>query len=646
MKYLNQALLFLLLTLPVPALAEPPPAALPLVAQEPKTDAEWSAVLREFYTKHEYRIPMRDGVLLHTDVFTPKDRSHPWPVLLSRTPYAIGPYGVDNTPVANDGRWQRNFSPSPQLLRHGFIFVHQDVRGKMMSEGQFVDVRPVVPHGAKHQTDESTDAWDTIDWLVKNIANNNGKVGIWGVSYPGFYAAQAAIDAHPALKAVSPQAPVTEWFLGDDFHHNGALFLADALLFYADFGKPRAGPTTRSKWEFDPETGDLYDFFLRLGPLANANLRYLKNEIVFWNEMMAHPTRDAWWQARDPRPFYKAVKPAVLTVGGWYDAEDLFGSLETYRAFETQSPGAKNALVIGPWRHGGWSRTEGDALGDIQFGAKTSLFYKDKIITPFFLYHLKGIGPEPNTEAWMFETGTNEWHTFAAWPPKEAKRTPLWLAAAGKLATSAPTGEGADSYVSDPAKPVPYRERMSQHRAAEYMTEDQRFAARRPDVLVYATEVLTESLTLAGPIDAELQVTISGTDADFVVKIIDVLPENAQDPEPNPKGVRMGGYQSLVRAEVMRGRFRSGFDKPTPFTPGEPAVVKFRLPDILHTFRTGHRLMVQVQSSWFPLVDRNPQTFVDIGKATEADFKPATIQILRGKARASSLTVGVLRGAL
>ncbi|WP_240488975.1 CocE/NonD family hydrolase [Labilithrix luteola] len=629
-----------------PAVAEPRRADEPLVASELKDDAELARAIREHYTKYEFRIPMRDGVHLFTAVYAPKERSRTYPILLNRTPYGIGPYGVDNDPDEKNPRVLRRFAPSTRLVREGYIFVHQDVRGRMMSEGTFVDVRP---HAQKAgEIDESSDAWDTIDWLVKNVPGNSGRVGIWGVSYPGFYAAQAAVDAHPALKAVSPQAPVTDWFEGDDFHHNGAFFLAAAFEFYSSFGKARPQPTKKVTWGFDHEVADLYDFFLAMGPIANANTKYLKNEVPFWNELFAHGARDDFWKVRNPRPFYKNVKPAVMTVGGWFDAEDCFGALATYSAFEKQSPGASNTLVMGPWRHGGWARTDGDRLGDVRFGQKTSAFYRENIEAPFFQHHLKGTPAPALPEAWTYETGTNVWQHYDVWPPREAKPKALYFQESGGLA-SAPPARGAtgfDEYVSDPKKPVPFSSKLGGEIDEDYMTEDQRFASRRPDVLSYGTGPLAADVTLAGPIEAELWVETTGTDADFVVKLVDVYPEDVADPDPNPTGVKMGGYQQLVRGDVMRGKFRRSFEKPEPFDPGKPALVKFTLTDVNHTFRSGHRIMVQVQSSWFPLVDRNPQTFVDIYTAKESDFKTATHKVLRSGDRASNLRVFVLRGNL
>lgn len=636
-------LVLLLLAQIAPARAAGPAV---LFAGDLKTHEDSARALREHYTKYEHRIPMRDGVHLFTAVYVPKDRSRAVPILLSRTPYGVAPYGVDNYPTERDGRALTNLAPARQLIRHGLIFALQDVRGRMMSEGEFVDVRPVNPRRGPRDTDETTDAYDTIEWLVRNVPGNNGRVGAWGHSYPGFYAAQAAISAHPALRAVSPQAPVTDWFLGDDFHHNGALCLADTVFFFANFGRRRAAPTPTWPWDFDPERGDLYDFFLRLGPLSNINARYLKGEIQFWNDVLRHPTRDAFWEARDPRPHLRGLKAAVLTVGGWFDAEDLWGTLATYRAVEAQSPRAASALVMGPWRHGGWLRTDGESLGEISFDARTSDYYREHVITPFFLAHLKGERAGSLAEAITFETGTNEWRRHDAWPPRGGRAATLWLREGGLLSTAPPDRDGADAYPSDPARPVPHSGRHLHENDGSFMVEDQRFASRRPDVLVYQTPPLAADVTLAGPIEADLWVSTTGADADFVVKIIDVFPESARDPVPNPRGVRMAGYQMLVRGEIMRGRFREGFARPRPFTPGTPARVRFALPDINHTFRAGHRLMVQVQSSWFPLFDRNPQTSADPYTATAADFRAATHTVHRERGRGSGIQVRVLRGSL
>lgn len=626
------------------------PAALadePLVKGSVETDADIARALHEHYTKYEYRVPMRDGAKLLTIAYVPKDATHTYPIIMTRTPYAVWPYGADVFPGEKNGRTLRSLAPFPAFIKEGYIIVQQDVRGRWASEGSFLDIRPL-SHADGKSVDESTDAYDTVDWLVKNVPNNSGRVGVWGISYPGFYAAQCAVDAHPALKAVSPQAPVTEWFLGDDFHHNGAFFVSQAFHFYSNFGRERPEPIKKEvPWVSEFEGLDGYDFFLNLGPLANANKRFFHDKIAFWNDLMAHPNRDGFWKARDPRPFYKDSKPAVMTVGGWFDAEDLFGALETYRAFERQAPKNENVLVMGPWRHGGWNRLDGDRLGDVTFGQKTAAFYREKIELPFFQKHLKNKKSGPSPEAWIFETGTNEWHAYPAWPPAGTQPATLFLQAGGKLGTTAPAEDGDDAWISDPNKPVPYWTHGGDRIDADYMTGDQRFAARRPDVLVYATPVLDADVTLAGPLEASLWVSTTGTDADFVVKLVDVWPADLPDPQPNPVGnVHFAGYQQLVRAEIMRGRYRNSMEKPEAFVPNQPALVKFTLPDVAHTFRSGHKLMVQVQSSWFPLVDRNPQTFVDIAKATEADFRVATHHLFHAKERASSLRVTLQRGAL
>ena len=617
----------------------------PLVPKPIDDNEALVAALHAYYTKHEYRIAMRDGVKLHTVAYVPKGDG-PWPVLLLRTPYSVGPYGVDNVPEAADERVFRRFAPSRLAVQNGYIFVHQDVRGRMMSEGQFVDVRPYVAdkRGPK-DVDESSDTYDTIEFLVHNLPRNNGRVGMWGVSYPGFYAAMGAVDAHPALKAVSPQAPVTDWFAGDDFHHNGAFFLADGFTFYSVFGVPHPKLTS----EFPPrpklEAGDLYEFFLRLGPLANAEAQHFHGDIAFWKDLMAHGTLDDFWRARDPRPRYRKIRPAMMTVGGWFDAEDLFGTLETYRALERQNPGLENVLVMGPWMHGGWARTEGDTHGDLSFGAKTSYWFQSEVELPFFERHLRErVLPRP-AEATIFETGTNEWRRFDAWPPKSAKPATLFLAPGGRLSAKAPA-RGVDQYVSDPAHPVPYVGDHALEREPDYMSADQRFASRRTDVLSYVSEPLGADVALAGPLEADLWVSTTGTDADFVVKLVDVYSASVHPSEVKPHQRVMAGYEQLVRAEIMRGKFRDGLSTPKPFTPDQPTRVRFSLPDVSHCFRVGHRIAVQIQSSWFPLVDRNPQRFVDIYHATAADFHAETERVLLGGDKASALKVTLLRGAL
>jgi len=590
------------------------------------------------YTKYEYLIAARDGAKLFTSVYAPKDRSQAYPIMMQRTPYSVGPYGEDS--------YRDNLGPSDLFAKEGYIFVYQDVRGRNHSEGEYHDMTPHREGKGPRDFDESSDTYDTIDWLVKNIPNNNGKVGMWGISYPGFYTAAGMIDAHPALKAASPQAPINDWFIGDDFHHNGALYLAHAVRFFNVFGRSRnSGGGT----PFPVETNDGYQFFLKLGTLSAVNEKVFHNEVGFWNEMLAHPDMDDWWKARNLRPHIKNIHPAVMTVGGWFDAEDLFGALNTFQSVEKNGHDSANMLVMGPWFHGGWSRGDGELLGNARFDSKTSVYYREHIELPFFNYWLKGKGSQPAPKAWVFETGVNQWRELDAWPPKNAHEQEMYFSAGGKLAPAAVPGAGQtgsdqyDEYVSDPAKPVPYTGATSFGMTREHMTDDQRFAASRTDVLVYQTDVLTEDVTVAGPITPDLFVATTGTDSDFVVKIIDVYPDSFPNANPNPAGVQMSGYEQLLRGELFRGRYRNGYDHPEAFKPGEVTHIRYTMPDIFHTFRKGHRIMIQVQSSWFPLVDRNPQKFVDIYHAKPEDFQKATERVYRGGGQASGVKVMVVK---
>jgi hypothetical protein len=611
--------------------------ALPAQRGQAKAGAEATA-LQERYTKREVLIPMRDGVKLFTAIYTPKDTGRTYPILLQRTPYSVYPYG--------EAAFPSHLGPSHAFQDEGFIFVYQDVRGRMMSEGEFVNMRPQrAVSGAA--VDESTDTYDTIDWLVKHLDGNNGKVGQWGISYPAFYTAVGMLSGHPALKAVSPQAPIVDWFAGDDFHRNGALWLPHAFNFMVSFGKPRPAPSKDWPASFKHGTSDGYAWFLRLG--STAATRQYTRDVAFWNELLDHPDYDAFWQARNLRPQLKDVKPAVLTVGGWFDAENLYGALQVFQTVARQSPGTDNRLVMGPWSHGAWERTKGDRLGNVVFGADTSDWFQNEVLFPFFMHHLKGAKDPGLTRATVFETGANRWHRLDAWPPKETRDAKLYLQANGRLAFTPPAPEGGtDSFISDPAKPVPFIEQVAIGMPREYMTADQRFAGRRPDVLVFQTEALTEALTVAGPLRPELFVATTGTDADWVVKLIDVYPDDFRNPDykeggspwdrmPNP----MGGYQQLVRGEVLRGKFRDSLEHPAPFTPGQPTRLAWSMNDVFHTFQKGHRVMVQLQSTWFPLMDRNPQVFMDINKAAATDYQKATHTVFHDAARPSGIGVGV-----
>jgi uncharacterized protein len=600
--------------------------------------------IREQYTKYEYRIPARDGKRLFTSVYAPKDDSQKWPILLTRTPYGVAPYGVD--------LYKDALGPNKRLAKRKYIFVYQDVRGRNMSEGEFINM---TPHRAVKRSpqdvDESTDTYDTIDWLVKRIPNNNGKVCTYGISYPGFYTAAGMIDAHPAHVCASPQAPITDWFTGDDFHRNGALYLPHGFNFFSGFGKPRPDPVPPPKDQpkFDYGTPDGYKFYLQLGPLFNVDEKHFKNTVAFWNEMMRHDTYDEFWQSRNLRPHLKAIKPAVMTVGGWFDTENLYGALQVFKNVGKQSESTTNLLVMGPWWHGQWSRNDGDHIGYIKFDQKTTKYYVKNIETPFFEHYLKGAGDGKFPKAHVFETGTNRWRQFGAWPPAEAKAKSLYLTANGKLSWQAPVeSSGADEFTSDPAKPVPVVSDIAIGMTREHMVDDQRFASSRPDVLVYESDVLEEDVTVAGPVLNSLFVSTTGTDADWIVKLIDVLPDNLPVPAAptNAKStVRqppLAGFQMLVRGEVFRGKFRNSFSKPEPFVPGQVTKVEYGMNDILHTFRRGHRIMIQVQSTWFPMVDRNPQKFMNINEAREADFQKAMHRVFRQRDAASKITVQVL----
>jgi putative CocE/NonD family hydrolase len=581
--------------------------------------------IQEIYAKSEVYITMRDGQRLFTIIYAPKDTTQKHPIIMTRTPYSVAPYGEGKLPTPR--------GTDLKFMQAGYIVVKQDVRGRFLSEGKFEDVRPedAAEHG-KGAVDESTDTYDTIDWLVKNVPNNNGRVGIWGISYPGFYAATGGINSHPALKAISPEAPVCDWFIGDDDHHNGALFLMDCVGFLTFFGPDREQPTTESKpfLTFSPTDTfrtDAYKFYLDLGPLKNVNAKYFHDKIAYWNNVTQHPNYDAFWKARALPSHLKGVNCAALTVGGWYDAEDLYGPFAVSSAIERLNPGTSSSLVMGPWPHGGWGGGDFDRFGDETFGQKTGAFYRDNILMPFFNHYLL---EDPNGKpprATVFNTGANRWLTFAHWPPSNTKPLSLTLSGNHQIMMSASTdtaGGEYDEWASDPANPVPYIGETRGGRKNEYMNDDQRFTATRPDVMMYQTPPLDQDMTIAGPIKADLMVSTTGTDADFITKVIDVYPDDTPDPQPNPGNVKMGGYQKLVRAEVMRARFRDSYSDPKAMPSGKPTRVAYELRDVCHTFKKGHRIMVQVQSSWFPLVDRNPQTFVDIYKANESDFQKAT----------------------
>ena len=606
---------------------------------------ERAEYIRANYSKSEVKIRMRDGVELFTSIYTPNqaDANRTYPVLLSRTPYSVGPYGIS--------QYKTRLGPSPEFEKNKYIFVFQDVRGRYMSGGEFVNMRPHVAsknpsnRTSSDQVDESTDTYDTIDWIVKNWPQNNGRVGQWGISYPGFYSSAGVIDSHPALRAVSPQAPIADWYF-DDFHRNGAFVLPMGFNFFASFGKARPKPTTENNPSFDFPTRDGYQFFLDLGPLKNVDRRYFKDEISFWNDLEAHPNYDDFWKARNILPHLKNIQASVLTVGGWYDTEDLYGPLATYAAIEKQNPNILNSLVMGPWYHGQWAGDEGRKLGQADFGFATSTWYQQNVLVPFFEAHLRGTGAPLPPEITAFETGANRWRQFDQWPPSTSVKKDFYLAADGKLTTDeAAIGTGTDPFPSDPKKPVPYTMEITNNWARDYVTEDQRFASWRPDVLVYRTDVLTEPVTLAGPISVDLWVTSTGTDADWIVKVIDEFPgvNGAAGRNREPRENVQSGRQELVRVGMLRGRFRESFSDPKPMEPNEPTRVGFELSDVLHTFQPGHRIMIHVQSSFFPFIDRNPQKYVpNIFEADEEDFQSAVHSILRRPTQSSLIQLPIL----
>jgi putative CocE/NonD family hydrolase len=566
----------------------------------------------EKYTKQEHMIPMRDGVRLYTQVYIPKDTSKTYPFLLQQTPYSVEHYGP--TDYAN------RLGPDDVYLDERFIFVYQDVRGTFKSEGDFAIMRPLAREKTSPQdTDESTDVYDTIEWLLRNVPNHNGRVGQWGGSYSAWQAVMGMIAPHPALKASVLCASPSDMWIGDDFHHNGAFRLMYTFSFVDRSGRPRTGPTTTIGPWFDYGTRDGYKFFLDLGPLRNVNDRCFHHAIPTWNEYMEHGDYDEYWRERNVLPHLANVTHAVLNVAGWFDAEDFYGPMSIYKTMEDNTPNNRSTLVVGPWRHGGWSRGAGDRLFDLEFGSDTAEFFREKVEFPFLMSHLKGDATYTPPEALVFETGANEWRSLDQWPPKFTTESRLYFHADGTLSFMPPVTDSASAcncYTSDPAKPVPWSTNIQTQQGHQWMVEDQRFAGRRPDVLVYESDVLAESVTIAGPITAHLHVATTGTDADYVVKLIDVFPSDARS--------KMSDYQMLLSAEVMRAKYRNSFVRPEPMVPGRITEIAFALPERYHRFLEGHRIMVQVQSTWFPVIDLNPQTFVDIYRATEDDFRKAT----------------------
>ena len=576
----------------------------------------------ENYTKQEVRIKMRDGLELFTAIYSPKDTSKKYPIVMQRTPYNCAPYGPD--------QFKRSIAPNEAMMKEGYIVVYQDVRGRYMSDGLYDNMRGYIPNKkVKTEVDEASDTYDTIDWLVKNVANNNGNVGTWGISYPGYYASYSLLSGHPALKAVSPQACISDFFF-DDFHHNGA-YLLSYWKVTPLFGPQKTKPTTEAWFKFpNVGTNDDYQFFLNAGPLVNLD-KYYDSSNEFWQQLKEHSSYDEFWQKRGLLQHLKNIKPAVMIVGGWFDAEDLYGPLNTYSTIEKSSKNY-NTIVMGPWSHGDWARnSEKQIIGNINFGDSISGFYQKNIEANFFRHFLKNNGKGENKlpEAYVFDTGRKEWKTYDAWPPKNTEKQQFYLQPQQKLTKNA-GAVSFEEFISDPKKPVPHSEDIKQQGLTprKYMTDDQRFAARRPDVLVFETDVLAEDVTLAGDILAKLQVATTGTDADWIVKVVDVFPNDEPETKEVQQYLKMSNYHMMVRSEVMRGRFRNSFVNPEPFVANEKTPVNVKLQDVFHTFKKGHKIQIQVQSTWFPLIDLNPQTFVpNIFYAKPEDFKKQTHRV-------------------
>ncbi len=579
--------------------------------------------IKDNYTKREVYIPMRDGTRLFTAIYEPKDKGTLYPILMIRTPYSVAPYGEEN--------FRATLGPSKEYIREGFVFVYQDVRGKYMSEGDFIANRPL---SKDKKSDESTDTYDTIDWLVKHIRSNK-KVGIWGVSAPGMYASFSLINSHPNLLAVSPQAPVTDWFLGDDRHHNGAFMLMGTFSFLSSFGRTRDSISTRHPGGFGSyNTSDSYGFYLKTGALKNFNEKYLDGKSILWNEMMYNPDYNDYWEDRNYIKHIQQVKPQVLVTGGWFDQEDLYGPLKTYAQLAKYNKDNLH-LVMGPWYHGSWTRFDGDSLASVSFGSKTAIHYRQQIELPFFKKYLKGEVSAQQDPVQVFYTGGNYWKSYEQWPIPTQKPTSLYMHADGSLSfQKSKLDKSHVSYDADPAKPVPYTNEKTVMRGFKYMIEDQSFPTKRPDVLVFESDILEDDITIAGNIVANLFISSTGTDADFVVKLIDVHPYDSKS--------TMSDYHMLVRGEVMRAKYRNSFSKPEPLVPNEVHAVSFDMQDAAHVFKKGHRIQVQIQSSWFPLVDRNPQKFIDIYKAEDTDFSRQTQTIHLSKAYPSNILLPIV----
>lgn len=595
--------------------------------------------VQENYDKAEYMIPMRDGIKLYTQVYTPKDISltNKYPILMDRTPYSVKNYKPDEYPS--------RLGPSDLITEEKFIVVRQDVRGKFKSEGVWVHHIVHIDEKSLGDVDESTDAYDTVEWLINNIPNNNGRVGLWGVSYGGWEVAMGIMEAHPAIKAAAPMASPGNQFMGDDYYHNGAFRALYAFYWSSRHALVRISPTSEQTKPFEFGTPDGYRFWLELGPLSNVNKEIFLGQVPTWNEWTEHNTYDEYWQSKNVMDDMNNIRLPVMSVCCLFDSEDYYGAIGIYHAIEEKNPENQGFLVLGPWKHGGFRSMDGSYLGNIQFDSKTSDYYHEDIELPFFNYYLKDKGEFKPAEAIVFITGSNQWKTFDEWPPKESVKQNLYLRANGKLSFEPPTEEEFvfDSYVSDPKKPVPFTSEIRVSQGHDFMVEDQRFASTRPDVLVYETDVLEEDITIVGPIITNLNVATSGTDCDWIVKLIDVYPGDAPDNDPNPQKIRMGHFQMLLAGDVFRSKFRNSYTYPEPVIPDQIMNIRYDLLDKSHTFLKGHRIMIQIHSSWYPLIALNPGKFCNIINAVESDFQKTTQKVYRSLEFPSVIELSVLK---
>jgi putative CocE/NonD family hydrolase len=586
------------------------------------------------YTKLERMIPMRDHCQLFTQIYIPRDQTKKYGIIFERTPYSVGHYGQNRT--------REVLGPNPLYAHEGFIFVYQDIRGTYKSEGDFVVMRPYLQtKNSNADTDESSDTYDTIEWLLNNIPNHNGRVIQWGTSYSGWLTVMGMIDAHQALKASMVQAPPADMWIGDDFHHNGAFRLMYTFSWLLHNTKPRNEIARKYLESFDFQTTDGYKFFLELGPIKNVNEKYFHHLIPTWNDYLQHGNYDEYWQKQNCLQHLQNINHPVLIVAGWFDAEDFYGPTSVYQSIEKQNKANSSTLVVGPWKHSGWNWMEGDRLGDIGFGQSTGVYFRQNIEFPFFTYYLKDKTGLNLPEALVFETGSNQWRSYDCWPPDTVSKKKLFLHNKGKLAFHAPqhSNEEFDSFISDPDDPIPWSTEKRTTQGHLWMIEDQRFVADRPDVLTFQSDILEKDIAIAGPITAVIYCSTTGTDADWIVKLIDVFPDSSSTDKLTNADNKMNGYQMLLAGDVFRSKYRKSFEIPEPLESDEIVEIKFNIGDRNHRFLKGHRIMVQIQSTWFPVIDRNPQKFIDIYHAEKEDFQKAEHRIYHSKKYPSHIEI-------